>query len=233
MRIRSASIALLAVLAAGCGTSSQSSTTAATEPQTTIGTTTVSGPPTVLTVFQAEHGTLRARAKQVPQTHAVATAALHALGFAVAVSIADGTASVQLAVATPAEVAEIVYTLTQYRSVQRVDVANRTGLTRASVGQFVPPILVESPGSNARVGTTFRVAGSASVFEATLVVELRQAGRVIQKQVATASEGAPGRGTFAVHLTAPDAGDYVVAAYAPSAADGTPQHEQDLPVTVG
>ncbi|MBA3844878.1 MAG: hypothetical protein H0X39_20070, partial [Actinobacteria bacterium] len=79
---------------------------------------------------------------------------------------------------------------------------------------------------------TFRVAGSASVFEATLVVELRQAGRVIQKQVATASEGAPGRGTFAVQLTAPGVGDYVVAAYASSAADGTPQHEQDLPVSV-
>jgi hypothetical protein len=184
-------------------------------------------------VFRAEDGALRAETEQVPHTQAVASAALRALGFAAPVSIADGTARVQLTAATPAEVAEIVYTLTQYGSVQRVDVANRTGLTRASVGRFVPPILVESPGSNAHVGTTFRVAGSASVFEATLVVELRQADRVIQKQVATASEGAPGRGAFAVRLTAPGAGDYVVAAYAPSAADGTPQHEQDVPVTVG
>jgi hypothetical protein len=184
-------------------------------------------------VFQAQGGALHAQTVRVPHTEAVASAALRALGVAAPVSIANGTARVQLAEATPTEVAEIVYTLTQYDSVQRVDVASRTGLTRAAVGQFVPPILVESPGSGAHVGSTFRVTGSASVFEATLVVELRQAGRVIQKQVATASEGAPGRGTFAVSLTAPDAGDYVVAAYAPSAADGTPQHEQDLPVTVG
>ena len=96
----------------------------------------------------------------------------------------------------------------------------------------MPPILVESPGAGASVLPTFHVTGTASVFEATLVVELRNGTKVLEKQTATASEGAPGRGTFALDLTAPGAGHYTVAAYAPSAADGTPQHEQDIPVTV-
>ena len=46
----------------------------------------------------------------------------------------------------------------------------------------------------------------------------------------TASEGAPGRGTFSVELHAPSPGPATVAAYSPSAADGSRQHEQDVPV---
>ena len=52
------------------------------------------------------------------------------------------------------------------------------------------------------------------------------------KRTVTASEGAPGRGTFSTSLVAPEAGAATIAAYAPSAADGTPQHEQDVPVVV-
>jgi hypothetical protein len=54
----------------------------------------------------------------------------------------------------------------------------------------------------------------------------------VQKQVVTAAEGAPGRGPFSGTLVAPSAGRYVVAAYSPSAMDGSRQHEQDVPVTV-
>jgi hypothetical protein len=70
------------------------------------------------------------------------------------------------------------------------------------------------------------------VFEATLVVELRQSGQVVAKQTVTASEGAPGHGTFSTTLHAVSTGAATIAAYAPSAADGTPQHEQDVPVIV-
>ena len=128
--------------------------------------------------------------------------------------------------------AEIVYTLTQYPTIQRVDVAGKTGLTRADVAAFVPPILVERPAAGATTGKTIAVSGSASVFEATVVLELRQAGKVVQKKVVTAAEGAPGRGPFSGTLVAPASGHYVVAAYSPSAMDGSPQHEQDVPVTV-
>ena len=134
--------------------------------------------------------------------------------------------------ATPEQTAEIVYTLTQFPTIKRVDVAGRTGLTRGDVAAFVPPILVETPAAHASVANTISVAGTASVFEATLVVELRQNGRVLVKRTVTASEGAPAQGTFATTLAAPTAGAMTIAAYAPSAEDGTPQHEQDVPVVV-
>jgi hypothetical protein len=70
------------------------------------------------------------------------------------------------------------------------------------------------------------------VFEATLVVELVRDGNVLDKQTVTASQGAPARGTFATTLHAPSAGPATVSAFAPSAADGSPQHQVDVPVTV-
>ena len=94
------------------------------------------------------------------------------------------------------------------------------------------PIVVETPAANTRVGTTFRVAGTASVFEATLVIQLVRNGEVLVRRTVTASEGAPGRGTFdsTFHATP---GALTIRAFAPSAADGSPQHEVVVPVTVG
>jgi len=191
----------------------------------------VSPSPMALTVFKVESGKLHAESVKVPATQAVAHAALGALGLAADVTIDSGTAHVQLDDATEAQIAEIVYTLTQFESVQRVDVAGRSGLTRDDVATFVPPILVEKPANGGTVGTTFTVSGSASVFEATLVLEVRDGSKLLSRQTVTASEGAPGRGTFSAMLSAP-AGQVTLAAYSPSAADGSHQHEQDLALTV-
>jgi len=49
---------------------------------------------------------------------------------------------------------------------------------------------------------------------------------------ATASEGAPGRGSFDTTLTAPGTGPATVVAYAPSAEDGSPQHEVRVPIVI-
>lgn len=219
---------------AGCGSSDTPSITATTAPTSTATSTQATTPtvPVSVTVFRVRDGRLYADRVRVQGTRAVAAASLEALDLASPVSIAGGTARVDRQEATPEELAEIVYTLTQYPSVQRVDVAGHTGLTRADVADFVPPILIERPAAGATTPPTIRVEGSASVFEATLVLELRQDGKVVQKKVVTAAEGAPGRGPFSGTLVAPGAGAYVVAAYSPSAADGTPQHEQDVPVTV-
>jgi hypothetical protein len=103
---------------------------------------------------------------------------------------------------------------------------------RTTTTQALRPIVVEAPAPGAEVPLTFPVSGTASVFEATLVVELRRGGRVLERRTVTASEGAPGRGTFSVTLHAPSAGRATVAAYSPSAADGSRQHEQDVPVIV-
>ena len=226
-------IAVLCLAAGGCGGSNEAATTvtAPTESTTTAPTTTSAAPISV-TVFRVRNGKLYADVEQVQGTRAVAAASLAALGLASPVSISGGTATVDRDQATPAEVAEIVYTLTQFPSVQRVDVAQQTGLVRGDVARFVPPILVEQPAAGATTGTTIHVSGSASVYEATVLLELRQGGKLVQKKVVTAAEGAPGRGPFSGTLVAPTAGPYVVAAYSQSAADGSRQHEQDVPITV-
>jgi hypothetical protein len=189
-------------------------------------------PPIALTVFRISAGVLRPSVVHVPRTQAVATAALRALGVDASVQISAGTATVDDPHASDAEVAEIVYTLTQFASVQRIDVAGRTGLTRDDLAAYEPPILVEAPAANATVPGTFTVSGSASVFEATLVVQVVRDGEVLEKKSVTASAGAPDRGTFStsVHATA---GDATVEVFAPSAEDGSAQHEVDVPVTIG
>jgi hypothetical protein len=219
-------LAVLASFVAGCG-----STSTATETVVTTVTTTAAPKPMALTVFKVDNGLLRPTVEHVASTTAVAAAALRALGVEAGVTISDGTATVALDHATQDQAAEIVYTLTQFASVKRVDVGGRAGLTRDDFASYVPPIFVESPAAGAEVPGTFHVSGTASVFEATLVVQLVRDGKVILKQSVTASEGAPGRGTFdtTVHATP---GAVTVAAFSPSAADGTPQHEVDVPVTI-
>jgi hypothetical protein len=221
-------LAALVLLAAGCGSSSHG--TVSTVTITTNPHSAGAGPMTV-TVFQVDQGLLHPKLARVPSTPAVAGAALGVLGVTAPVSIVDGTATVELAKATQDQVAAIVYTLTQFPTVQRVNVAGRSGLTRDDFAAYLPPIFVESPVTGAHVHTTFHVTGTASVFEATLVVQLVRNGKVLSKQTVTASEGAPGRGTFtATFTTSP--GPVVVTAFAPSAEDGTPQHMVEVPVTV-
>jgi Immunoglobulin-like domain of bacterial spore germination len=225
MSKRALLLALLA-LASGCGGSSTP------QQQTTTVHVPVSPSPMALTVFRVENGTLHAETVNVPATQAVAHAALGALDLGGAdVTIDAGTANVQLDNPTPEQIAEIVYTLTQYPAVQRVDVGGRMGLTRDDVTTFVPPILVEKPANGGTVGTTFTVSGTASVFEATLVLEVRKGTTMLSRQTVTASEGAPGRGTFSATMHAP-AGHITLAAYSPSAEDGSHQHEQDLSLIV-
>jgi hypothetical protein len=235
MNRRLAVIPAVAILAAGCGSTHNAAPT--TGPATSSSTSTTTAPtphaaPTAVTVFRLRDGVLRAETERVPHTTAVARAALAALGVDAPVTIGAGTAAVALDSAPAGEVAEIVYTLTQYPTVQHVDVAGRKGLTRSDVISYAPPILVESPARDMTEPQEILVRGSASVFEATLVVELRRGDQVVEKHSVTASEGAPGRGDFTAILRAPSPGAYTVAAYAPSAADGTAQHEQDIPITV-
>jgi hypothetical protein len=184
-----------------------------------------------LTVYELRGGLLRPHVVHVMRTRAVASAALRALGVEASVSIADGTAHVALPKASDARVAAIVFTLTQFPAVERVDVAGRTGLTREDFANYVPPILVDHPAPGARVPETFHVSGTASVFEATLVVESVRDGKRIEHKTVTASEGAPGRGTFDVTMRATP-GPLTLRAFAPSAVDGSPQHEVDVDVEV-
>jgi hypothetical protein len=226
MNRRALFCALLVLPLAACGSSASTSTQ---QPPAT--TTTITKPQQMtITVFHSDGVTVSPEAVQVPKTEATAAASLKALGIDATVTISDGTATVDLAQPTPAQIQEIVYTLTQYPSVQSVVIGGKT-YTRADLDPHLQPIFVETPAAHAHVPPSFDVSGSASVFEATLVVELKQGGKVVLKTV-TASEGAPNRGTFDTVVHAPAAGDATVVVFAPSAEDGSPQHEIDVPVTV-
>jgi immunoglobulin-like protein involved in spore germination len=184
-----------------------------------------------LTVYRLSNGVLSAETVEVPSTQAVAGAALKALGIDATVTISNGTATVDLPGATDDQIEEVVFTLTQFPTVQRVAIGGKT-YTRSDFDGRLQPILVDTPAAHARVAKTFHVTGSASVFEATLVVELEQGGKPVAHVTATASQGAPGRGAFDTTLTAPGTGPATVVAYAPSAEDGSPQHEVRVPVVV-
>jgi Immunoglobulin-like domain of bacterial spore germination len=226
VRIRLSLLALLALGTAGCG-----SHATAEDPPTTTRTVPVAAPPMTLTVFRLRRGILRPAVVRVPRTRAVAAAALGELGLPARVTIHKGTADVDLVKVTDGQAAEIVFTLTQFPSVERVNVGGRTGLTRGDFRRYLPPILVLTPPAGSTVASTFHVSGTASVFEATLVVQLVRNGKLLAKKSVMASEGAPGRGSFdsTFHATR---GPLVVQAFSPSAVDGSPQHEVDVAVTV-
>jgi hypothetical protein len=236
VRIRPALLLSLAALLVAVPTLSACGAENASAPATTSGspptTTSTAEPLTEVTGYRVENGVVVPHTLRVAHTEAVAGAALAALAPGARVAIAGGTATVDVTDATEDLTAEIVYTLTQFPTVQRVDVAGRTGLTRDDLVGYAPIILVDSPAADADVPATFTVSGSAEVFEATLVVELVRDGKVIETQNVTASMGAPGRGTFATTLHAPSAGGATVVAFAPSAEDGSPQHQVEVPITV-
>jgi hypothetical protein len=93
------------------------------------------------------------------------------------------------------------------------------------------PIVVERPSPDDRVPTTFQVSGTASVFEATLVVQTVRDGRTIERKTVTATEGAPARGAFDATMHATP-GPLDVRAFSPSAKDGSRQHEVRVHVVV-
>jgi hypothetical protein len=110
-------------------------------------------------------------------------------------------------------------------------VVSGCGGSKTPTTTMLLPIVVERPSPDEHVSPTFHVSGTASVFEATLVVQTVRHGTPIERKTVTASEGAPGRGTFDVTMHATP-GPLLVRAFSPSAKDGSPQHEVDIRVVV-
>lgn len=99
-----------------------------------------------------------------------------------------------------------------------------------------PAITIDSPVEGETVMVPVTVEGTASVFEATLMVAVRDSqGRVLCEVVATASEGAPGRGDYDVSLgfAPPDEETSAeVVAYTRSPKDGSIQDTVTVPITL-
>ena len=113
------------------------------------------------------------------------------------VSIDDGLAVVQLDVELLDEaLAQVVYTLTQFPTVERVEIQERI-VTRDDFEELTPAILVESPLSFEEVTSPLRVTGTANTFEANFQYELTDTdGRIIAENFVTATSGTGTRGTF-------------------------------------
>ena len=245
-------LALLPALA-GCG-ASETAAPAGTETEPPPETTTAAEETTRLVVYFLRDGKVAPVHREVPQTAAVGTAAVEALlagptaeegelGITsdfpdgtrlLGLMVEDGTASVSLSggdTSTGAP-AQLTFTLTQFSTVQRVAVGEATA-TRADFADLTPIILVERPALGEAVSSPVQVRGTASVFEATLHVRLvGPGGEEIRDEVLTASEGAPGRGTFSVEIPFSASGPGTVEAYTLSAADGSEQHNVQVRVTL-
>lgn len=166
------------------------------------------------------------------------------------IQISGGVAAVDLspefdALREPASMnpslAQITFTLTQFPTIRRVWVAvqgepvgsQARPMTRATFPKLVPLILVEHPALGEEVSSPMRVSGTASVFEATLRVRLQDPdGKTLWEDTVTASEGAPGRGTFAVDIPFIEEGPATIVAFSPSAKDGSEQHAYAVPVVL-
>jgi len=93
-------------------------------------------------------------------------------------------------------------------------------VSRAAQLDVLAPIWLLSPADRGRAGRRLVLRGTASVFEATVNVEVRRGADVVAKATATATVGAPDRGDWTAAVTLPP-GDYVLAAYEVSAKDGS------------
>ena len=216
--------------------------------------------------------------RAMPKSSAVATAAMKALlagpasnesderGLTSAVpegsrllglTIKDGIATIDLSgeyesgggsASTFYRLGQVVYTLTQFSTVQSVvfQVEGRTvnvfgsegvvldgPVGRVEYGDLLPSIFVDRPAYGAAIGNPARVAGSANVFEAAFrVTILDGAGRTIADQQAMATCGSGCRGTFdlTVGYDVPNAQWGTLRVWDGSPRDGSPENVREYPV---
>jgi hypothetical protein len=225
-------------------------------PTSTTATSTAAAQ-TTLRVYFLRDGKVAPVARTVPATRAVAAAALEemskgpttderALGFTSAVPagvgpppvvVANGTATLRLPdAATRPELAQIVYTLTQFPTVHEVRSSRMVGdappLTRRTFEDLTPPILVESPLPGQAVTSPLAVRGTANTFEATFNLELRNSSGVpVASRFVTATSGSGQRGTFDTTISFPHTGGpLTLVAYEQSAENGQRIHVVRIPL---
>jgi len=152
---------------------------------------------------------------------------------------------------TQARIAQVVFALTQFPTIQKV-LFQLNGVTATTFGSeglilnhpvsrsdevsLLPPIFLESPAVGDTVHSPLHVTGLANTYEATFQVQLVEAtGRMAVDHyvMATAGTGTWGAfdASFPYMMSATGAGKIVV--FEISAKDGSHVNEDDVPVTVG
>lgn len=144
-------------------------------------------------------------------------------------------------------VAQVVMTLTQFDTVDTVDIrldgeaveaiggegVPATGLSRDDVRDQTPLILVESPVPGEVVGDEVRITGISNTFEGTFEWVLTDRdGRIVAEGFDTATAGSGTWGDFDVTVEVPDdvgpRGAVIV--FETSPADGSQEHVYEVPV---
>jgi Immunoglobulin-like domain of bacterial spore germination/Sporulation and spore germination len=204
-----------------------------------------------LRVYFLSNGKVQPVLRTVPETKAVAGAALNALvqgpttpekqidlstqvpaDSSLSVDRSSGVLTVHGDVPEGAPLAQVVYTVTQFPTSQTVEV-NGKQYTRSSFEDFTPAILVELPLPFQQVTKRVRLAGTSNTFEATFQYELRDsAGKILAKHFVTASSGNGVRGTFDVTIpfTVSSPGSGTLTVYENSAANGKRINQVEIPL---
>lgn len=147
--------------------------------------------------------------------------------------------------------AQVVYTATQFSTVKNVKfkfngkavtIFGGEGImlnkpqTRADYEYSTAAIFVDNPAWERTVKKGAVARGTANVFEATFILQLRDnAGKLLMEKVLTATSGTGTRGTWSVKLTwtkVAAAGVGELRVFAESAKDGTPIDVVNIPVTI-
>ena len=250
----------LVVLVAGCGNSKgkpgepATRTSAPPPPATTTATSSSSmtAPKIAVRVYFVRDGRVAPVRRFVPSTPAVGQAALDALaagptaseranGLSTAIgllrlsglSIRDGEADLgRLTHVSQLAEGQIVYTLTQFPTVRKVRIGDDV-LDRSDLEDVTPAILVESPLPGDTVSSPIAVRGTSNTFEATMRVEIRRGSDVLVAETVTASSGSGERGTYEATLdVAASPGPITLVAFEPSAENGEPIHQVEIPLTL-
>lgn len=173
------------------------------------------------------------------------------------VEVADGVVTVDLSgrfadgggsASMFARLAQLVFTVTGFEEARSgvrlrldgadVETFSSEGIvldgpqTRADYEEQSPAILVETPAVGDAVGPPLRVAGTANVFEATVLWELAADGRRLAGGFATATCGTGCRGAFAVEASF-DPGEAtagMLTVWEPSAMDGSRTKVVEIPL---
>jgi len=164
------------------------------------------------------------------------------------VNLSEAFTSEQTPAIAVGSLSQIVYTLTQFDSIDGVRFeVDGTPLTnfggyeidgpqrRADFADQLPAILVQSPSIGERVSSSVRISGTADVFEAVVSIAiLDQHGKVIASTFTMATCGTGCRGTWetdvAYDVNATQHGTIKV--YEVSAKDGSDIHVVRIPVTL-
>jgi germination protein M len=244
---RIALVFVVALVAAGCGGGDDAQTT------TTV-TTTAPAETTAFRVYFLRDGKVWPVSRKVEKTEAVARAALDELvkgptdqeaddlGMTSAipqgtevddVSIESGVATVDLSAELPEEaLAQAVYTLTQFSTVESVQTQGRRQ-TRGDFEDVTPTILVESPLPFEEVTSPLHASGTANTFEATFNYEVTDTdGKIVETDFVTATSGTGTRGTFdfIAPFTVPFDGVGELIVFELSAKDGSRIHLVEIPL---